>query len=396
MARMGCLRYPLEDPTKIVGIEIVQAPRKISISQKRSIENILEQQGLTNANPVRMPFNPNVKILPNPDRNEGNWSNSFTELLGELQYIAFAVNRLASYTANPSMQHVTVLKRILHYLSGTREHGITYKYSSVFLTFKGFADAVYKDREDGKSTTGYVFLQANGAIIWHSGKQDVTTQSSTEAEYIALWESGKEASWLWNLHRELGFSQQSPTSLICDNTGVVAITKNPTFHKQTKHIDSHYHWIREKIQAGRFDAKICCTANQTADVLTKAPPHAKDECHTTEIGVAPVWRGVLGGISRISKHICTQSYSTVYIKYMHAWAWIYLSLTQPPPVPSENLSIRRTLSSIVGSCIGGMGDSRRDSGWAGGNWGTGCFWYMKKYLSKSTHSKMSTCLIRGL
>ena len=106
------------DPTKIVGIEIVQAPGKISISHKRSIENILERQGLTNVNPARMPFDPNVKILPNADGNEGNWSNSFAELLGELQYIAnathpdiaFVVNRLALYTANLSMQHITALK----------------------------------------------------------------------------------------------------------------------------------------------------------------------------------------------------------------------------------------------------------------------------------------------
>jgi len=54
----------------------------------------------------------------NPDGNEGNRSNSFSRLLGELQYlanctrpdIAFAVNRLASYTANPSMQHFAATK----------------------------------------------------------------------------------------------------------------------------------------------------------------------------------------------------------------------------------------------------------------------------------------------
>ena len=299
------------DPMKIVGIEIVQAPGKISISQKQSIETVLERQGLTNANPVRMPFDPNVKILPNPDRNEGNWSNSFAELLGELQYIAnamcpdiaFVINKLASYTTNSSMQHITALKWILRYLSGTREHRITYKYSPIFPTFEGFVDTTYKDREDGKSTTRYVFLQADGAITWHSGKQDVTMQSSTEVEYITLWKSGKEASWLRNLYRELGFLQQSPTLLICDNTGAIAIAKNPMFYKQTKHIDSHYHWIKEKTQVGRFDVKICCTANQTADMLTKALPCPKHECHTIEMGVVPVWRGVLGSISNISKRI---------------------------------------------------------------------------------------------
>jgi hypothetical protein len=66
---------------------------------------------------------------------DGNRSNPFARLLGKLQYLAntlhpdilFAVNQLASYTANPSMQHYGMLKQILRYLSGTRDHGITYQ-----------------------------------------------------------------------------------------------------------------------------------------------------------------------------------------------------------------------------------------------------------------------------
>ena len=169
-----------------------------------------------------MPLNPNIKILLNPKGNEGNCSNSFAQLLGELQYIAnamrpditFAINKLVSYIVNPSMQHTTVIKRILRYLSGTQDYGLTYKHSSESLIFKGFGDAAYKNREDNKFTIGYVFLKAEGVITWHFRKQTVTAESSTEAEYIALWECGKEASWLQNLHHKLGFTQQSPT-IIC-------------------------------------------------------------------------------------------------------------------------------------------------------------------------------------
>jgi hypothetical protein len=131
------------------------------------------------------------------------------------------------------------------------------------------------DRKDGKSTTSYVFLAAGGAITWRSGKQSVTAQSSTEAEYITLWEAGKETSWLRNLHRKLGFTQGKPTTIMQDNTSMVAIAKNPLFHKRTKHIDSKFHWVREKIQVGRFDAELCRTDEQTADVLTKALPRPK-------------------------------------------------------------------------------------------------------------------------
>ena len=56
--------------------------------------------------------------------------NSYAKLLGELQYvtnttrldISYAINKLASYTANPSLEHYGSLKHILRYLAGTRDY----------------------------------------------------------------------------------------------------------------------------------------------------------------------------------------------------------------------------------------------------------------------------------
>jgi hypothetical protein len=186
------------------------------------------------------------------------------------------------------MQHQTALKRILRYLSGTQMHGITYKQVPEPIISKGFADAAYQNRDDGKSTTGYVFIAAEGAITWRSGRQSITASSSTEAEYIALWEAGKEASWLRNLYRELGYPQQQPTMLMEDNEGAYSIAKNPIFHKRTKHIDSKFHWVREKVAVGRFNPELCHTEDQTADVLTKALPCPKHEKHAHEMGLLTV------------------------------------------------------------------------------------------------------------
>jgi hypothetical protein len=122
------------------------------ISQKIYIQSILEREGLSEINSVGTPLDSNMKLGPNPDENEGNRSNSFARLLGELQFlanstrpdIAFAVNRLASYTANPSLQHFAAVKRVLRYLAGTKDQGITYRKASTFPnenSFHGFADA---------------------------------------------------------------------------------------------------------------------------------------------------------------------------------------------------------------------------------------------------------------
>jgi len=76
--------------------------------------------------------------------------------------------------------------------------------------------------------------------------------------------------------------------LIQDNTSTVAIALNMVFYKQTKHIDSRYHWVREKIQAGRFDMELCHTNDQTANMLTNALPCPKHEGYMAELGLSPV------------------------------------------------------------------------------------------------------------
>ena len=88
---------------------------------------------MNNANPVGTPLDHNFQIEPNPDGNQGSHSNSYVCLLRELQWvtnvtrpsIVYAINKLATYTANPSLQHVGILKCILHYLAGTKNLSIT-------------------------------------------------------------------------------------------------------------------------------------------------------------------------------------------------------------------------------------------------------------------------------
>ena len=123
-------------------------------------------------------MDPNDKIKPNPDGNEGSRSNSYAKLLGELQFlanatrpdIAYTVNRLAAYTANPSLQHVGAVKRILRYLKGTKGNAIKYStkpdqnLQQNSNLFYGYADAAYTNTDDFKSTSGYVFVV--GARWW--------------------------------------------------------------------------------------------------------------------------------------------------------------------------------------------------------------------------------------
>jgi hypothetical protein len=285
-------------PSKIIGIEITFEDDAVIISQQKYIESLLKKEGLEDANPVAMPMDPNIQLTANPEDNEPNRSNSYAKLIGELQYIAnstrpdisYAVNRLAAYTANPSLQHWTAAKRLLRYLAGTVTLGIYYKLQDETANesnnlFYGYSDAAYANNEDLKSTSAYVYLGAGGAITWKSKKQSIVALSSTEAEYVALAEAGREACWLRNLYGELGFTQTTPTIIRADNEGSIAMAGGIQFHPRSKHIKLRHHWIRDLVADDTVQINACRDPQQTADVLTKALPKPKFIRHREEMGM---------------------------------------------------------------------------------------------------------------
>ena len=112
--------------------------------------------------------------------------------------IAFAVGKLSRYTSNPSAYYWQEVRRVLQYLKGTVDLGLTYVGSPSVL--EGYSDASWITNEDDhSSTSGWVFLLGGGAISWASKKQTCISSSTMESEFIALVAAGKEAEWLRNL-----------------------------------------------------------------------------------------------------------------------------------------------------------------------------------------------------
>ena len=113
-----------------------------------------------------------------------------------------------------------------------------------------------------------------GAAVSHSSKlQSIVALSTCEAKYVAMCEAGKEAVWLGSLLAELGFREKNaPVTLYADNQGSIALSNNPEYHRQTKHIDVQYHWIRKAVSLRQPDIMYIPTTNMAADGLTKGLP----------------------------------------------------------------------------------------------------------------------------
>jgi hypothetical protein len=63
---------------------------------------------------------------------------------------------------------------------------------------------------------------------------------------MALAKATAKAIWLQKLLFELGFPQLSPTTIYSDSKSTIALSANPKFHSRSKHVDTQYHFTREK------------------------------------------------------------------------------------------------------------------------------------------------------
>ena len=119
---------------------------------------------------------------------------AYQSLVGSLMYlaackrpdIAYVMGTLARFSSKPNQTHWVAAKRVLCYLKGTSDLGIIFQGGEPGNCV-GYSDADWAgDREDRKSTSGYMFQIANGPVSQRSKKQDTMALSIGEGEYVVL------------------------------------------------------------------------------------------------------------------------------------------------------------------------------------------------------------------
>ena len=90
--------------------------------------------------------------------------------------------------------------------------------SSDSLHIEGYTDSDYAG-DERKSTSGYIFTLAGGAISWKSSKQTVTTSSTMYAKFVACYEATGQVNWLKKFIPGLKVVDDiyRPLKLYCDN-----------------------------------------------------------------------------------------------------------------------------------------------------------------------------------
>ena len=138
----------------------------------------------------------------------------YASTVGSLMYamvctrpdIAHAVGVVSRYMANPGKEHWEAVKWLLRYLRGTSSTSLCFGKGKV--TLQGFVDAdLGGDVDSSKSTSGYIYTIGGTTVSCMSRLQKCISLSSTEAEYVAIVEAGKEMIWLADYLEELARSR---------------------------------------------------------------------------------------------------------------------------------------------------------------------------------------------
>lgn len=270
----------LGNVSNYLGLHIVQKKEEgiIEIDQKAYLLSILQRFKMSDCKSISTPLDMNFKGLKSKLIDK-KWETPCRKLIGCLMYavigsrpdLCISVNILSRFQNKPNEELWKNLKRILRFIQGTIDLKLVYKRNSSAPILQGYVDADWApEHSERKSTSGYVFKVFGATISWNSCKQQTVALSSTEAEYVALSVGISEACWIRNIIKDLHIPLQEATTILEDNQAAIRVAKNPENHRRLKHVDTKYHFIRDKITSGEIDVKYVCTSDQLADGLTKS------------------------------------------------------------------------------------------------------------------------------
>lgn len=276
-------------PKRVVGILVEQHQKYIRLHQTLYAEEVLKRFKMQECKPVGTPC---TGIDSNSDPFDKSY---YMQLLGSVMFlmigtrpdIAYTVNLLSRALKDPTQAHWTAGKRLLRYIAGSKDLGLEYKSDTTFPSEELFVDADWGNHEDRKSITGMVCTIGGTAISWTSKKQGTVALSSTEAEYQAMTEAAKEAMWIRGFLKELGYQLKEPTRIYNDNTGAIALARDPVHHSRTKHIAIKHHFIRELLENHTIVIKYMASQDMPADLLTKNLGITPTHKHRVALGLHP-------------------------------------------------------------------------------------------------------------
>nr|GFA29945.1 copia protein [Tanacetum cinerariifolium] len=163
----------------------------------------------------------------------------------------FSVRLYACFEKALKTSHREVVKRIFQYIKGTTHLGLWYPKGT------GIETIVYADSDharnyvDQKSTSGICTFMGCCLTSWFSKKQTALAISTTKAENVSAEKARQQA--LWMIQALIDYDVRvDDVPIMCDNKGMIDLSKTPMQHSRTKLIEIRHHFLRDNVQKGHI------------------------------------------------------------------------------------------------------------------------------------------------
>ena len=140
-----------------------------------------------------------------------------------------------------------------------------------------YADADYADKAHDRRSVSGIEILLDGIFVSHASKtHHIVSLSTSEAEHIAAGDGVKEALFVravlsFIMLETIGAS----IKILEDNPVAMELIENPLSSARSKHIDVRFYFIRDLFRTRKIIVEYVASAEQHADILTKALSRAK-------------------------------------------------------------------------------------------------------------------------
>lgn len=219
-----------------IGIRIHQTAVGIQLDQSVYIEEVLKRFNMTECN---VATTPEATGGLTKDDDSIDKKIPYQQAVGALLFIAQATRPDIAHSVNVATRynntHTQIewkfVKRIMRYLKLTKNKRLSFIHSQ---NRELNSDSDYaSDKDDRKSTTGYIVMMTGAAVNWCSTKQKIVTLSCTEAEYMALTSTMQDVMYIKQLLVELNFDCPA-YEIKADNTSAIKIAKSNAYSEQNQ------------------------------------------------------------------------------------------------------------------------------------------------------------------
>ena len=182
--------------------------------------------------------------------------------------ISFTVKELARYVRSPTQTQWTMLKKLVRFLSGT-------KYSCFALQLKRQisegqlvcqTDASWASGPGCRSTSGGVILVQGFPLLHFSRTQTTVSQSSCEAELVAINMMAGEGLAAQQVLRHVGV--ETSVLVLTDSKACLGVAHRRGLGR-LKHLQIKQLWVQDALREGRIALEKIATADNMADMMTK-------------------------------------------------------------------------------------------------------------------------------